>query len=84
MGKIVCESVVDAEGALNALDAHDRMDERIDHARAGHLDAHRARDAAVGQRGEVDRADVEFQVAADDFGDVVGHAGRVGSRSGGS
>mgnify|MGYP000135665890 CR=1 FL=1 len=48
--KLWYESVVDTEGALHALDPHDGVDERVHDARAGHLDAHRAPDAPVGER----------------------------------
>ena len=53
------------------------MDERVDDARGRHLHVDRTREQTA-PRSEVHRTDVEFQVADHRFGDMVGHARRIG------
>ena len=78
MGKKLFAELVDAVGALHALDAHDLVYERVHDGRTGHFDGHFSRHAAVPGGCEVHRADAQFEIADDDLGDVVGHARGVG------
>ena len=68
------ELIIYSVGTLHTFNAHNRVNEHIDHRSTRHLNAHRSHSRTIASRGEVEGAHIEFKLLGYDLGDMVGDA----------